>query len=269
MNRFTFTGCIAVITGASSGIGAEFARQLAPQAAAIALVARRTGEMETLAATLRAQRPALQVHIFSCDLADADARIRLAGQLDAAGLRPTLLINNAGHGDYGELATADWPRTDSMIQVNITALTHLTHLLLPVLETAGPSAILNVSSLAGELPMPDIAVYAATKAYVTSLTEALRVELRARGITVSALCPGPVHTGFSTSAKRSGGTGPSKWSAVQPVEKVVREALQGIVSGRALTFPGWNVKAICFAVRNLPRSILRLALNRRPRKCGA
>ena len=261
--------CSAVITGASSGLGAEFARQLAPRARAIALVARREAEMEALAAELRRLHPALEVAVIPCDLTDADQRARLSGHLTALGWRVNLLINNAGLGDYGAFAEGEWPKIARMMEVNVMALTHLTHLFLPDLKAHAPSGILNVSSLAGELPIPDFAAYAAGKAFVTRFSEALRIELRSDGITVTALCPGPVKTGFGAAAERPGETTPKMSAAYQTKENAVRSALRALAKKRPSAFPGFVVKATRLFVNTVPAPLLRLILSRRPRRARA
>ena len=153
-----------LITGASSGFGAEFARQLAPSAKVMALTARRAEVLEALAASLRDAHPGLTVHCLPCDLASETDRAALPDRCAALGFAPDLLINNAGLGEYGTFHEADWTRLHQVLAVNITALTHLTHLFVPLLKTHPASGILNVSSLAGEPPSPDFAVYAASKA---------------------------------------------------------------------------------------------------------
>jgi short-subunit dehydrogenase len=259
-------GCTAVITGASSGLGAEFARQLAPRARALALVARRGPEMAALALELQRAHPALQIAVIPCDLADAEQRALLPPHLLSMGWRVNLLINNAGLGDYGTFAAGAWHRIDSMMQVNVNALTHLTHLFLPDLKLAAPSGILNVSSLAGELPIPDFAVYAAGKAYVSRFSEALRLELRAEKIAVCALCPGPVKTGFGTAAERPGESTPKMSAAYQTPERVVRDGLRALEAGKARVFPGFVPRMTSVLANVLPMPVMRLIMGRRPRR---
>ncbi len=258
--------CTAVITGASSGLGAEFARQLAPLAKALALVARREAELLALAEELHRTHPALRIVTVPCDLADEEQRGQLPGHLASLGLRVNVLINNAGVGDYGPFAEGVWPRIAPMLDVNMTALTHLTHLFLPDLKTYAPSGILNVSSLAGEMPIPDFAVYAAGKAYVSRFSEALRLELRNDRIAVCVLCPGPVKTGFGAVAERTGETTPKMSSAYLTKERVVRAGLCGLEKGRARVFPGIIVRATSLLVNLLPMPILRVIMGRRPRR---
>src|SRR5579871_1499033 len=187
-----FHGCTALITGASSGLGTEFARQLAPHASSLILVARRLDRLETLKEEL--DRPGLTVHCHAADLADEVQIEALLAALAASGEHVTFLVNNAGCGDHGFFEESDWSRVEAMLDVNIKALTRLTHAVLPDLVRSGRGAILNVSSVASLLPLTKMAVYAATKADVTSFSEALRAELRNTGISVTALCPGPVDT---------------------------------------------------------------------------
>ena len=154
LNSFT----CALVTGASSGLGEEFALQIAPRVEKIVLVARREGLLEQLAERIRARHPRVAVAVFAMDLTKAAERERLLETLAGRGVTPDLLVNNAGLGDYGEFATADWEKIQSMLQVNIEALTHLTHLLVPGMIRRG-GAIINVSSLASVIPIPDFAVY--------------------------------------------------------------------------------------------------------------
>jgi NADP-dependent 3-hydroxy acid dehydrogenase YdfG len=174
---FTPSNCTAIITGASSGLGAEFARQLAAKARCLVLVARRAEVLEVVKTELLGLNPALEVRLVSADLGQADGRTKMIETIWESGLRPNLLINNAGLGDYGSLAGATAERLTQQIEVNISAVVLLTHALLPLLKEQAPAGIINISSLASTLPMPDLAVYAASKAFVTSFSEALTVEL--------------------------------------------------------------------------------------------
>lgn len=238
-----YEGCTALITGASSGLGAEFARQLAPSAKRLILVARRLDRLEALKAELEEIHSGLTVFVYGADLADEEARSGLAQWLLAENLHVDLLINNAGLGDRGVFAGGTWDRVRRMIDVNITALTHLTGALLPAMTRTGHGAILNVSSVASFFPLPNMAVYSATKAYVTSLSEALALELRPHGITVTALCPGPIRTEFFDVAKR--GEADDELAhydsmpafVVTPAE-AVRTGLEALARRRARIVPG-------------------------------
>ena len=262
----TLKDCTALITGASSGLGEEFARQLAPHARVLILTARREAELAALAEQLQRAHPALRIAVVPCDLADEDQRAQLPGHLASLGFRVNLLVNNAGLGDYGPFAGGAWHKIELMMEVNMMALTHLIHLFLPDLKTSAPSGILNVSSLAGELPFPDIAVYAAGKAFVSRFSEALRLELREDRVAVCALCPGPVKTGFGAAAERPGGQTPKIRAAYQPKERVVRAGMRALCAGRARSFPGFMVRAVAMLVNALPMPLLRAMLSRRPRR---
>ena len=250
----------ALITGASSGLGREFARQLAGQARSLVLVARREQRLSELRGELTQHHPNLVVHIRETDLADLAQLKELVAWLEREKIDVDLLINNAGLGDLGPFATSDPIRNEQMTLVNVVALTSLTRHLLPQMIARKRGGILNVSSSAGFLPIPNFAVYAATKAYVTSFSEALRAELHGTGVSVCALCPGPVHTEFQEVAKRPGGRRESGPEFVHiGVEQVVRDALAALEVGRPLVIPGVAMKLAMFLVRMMPMSILRWA----------
>jgi uncharacterized protein len=252
--------CSALVTGASSGIGREFARQLAGRARSLILVARREQKLRELSDELRQQYPNLTVHIRRTDLADLAQLKELMAWLDSEKIEVDLLINNAGLGDLGPFATSDPIRNEQIMLVNMVALTSLTRHLLPQMIARKRGGILNVSSSAGFLPIPTFAIYAATKAYVTSFSEALRAELRGTGVAVCALCPGPVHTEFQEVAKRSGGQREDGPEFVHvSVEQVVRDALTGLEADRPLVIPGLPMKIGMFLVRITPMPILRWA----------
>ena len=267
MSSSVFYSC-ALITGASSGLGEEFALQLAPHVGRLVLVARRQLQMEELAARVLSEFPEMDILVFAGDLTLYADRIRLAETLAARGWTPDLLVNNAGLGDYGEFASAEWFKIEAMLRVNMEALTHLTHLFVPDMIRNGGGAVLNVSSLASLLPIPDFAVYAATKAYVTSFSEALRIELRGHGITVLAVCPGPVHTGFGTAAQRSEREKkiPGRECFYVPKEQVVEESLAALWSKRARIYPGLKTAAVAVLISAAPIVLLRCLMSFRPRK---
>src|SRR4029077_6853399 len=194
--------CNALITGASAGIGREFARQLAGRARSMILVARRDEKLMELADRLQREHPKLVVHVRKVDLADLGQLRTFLESLDRDKLEVDLLINNAGLGDSGPFAESDPDRNKEMTIVNVATLTLVTRHLLPPMIAKHRGAILTVSSSAGFLPFPLSAPYAATKAYVTSFSEALRGELYGTGVSVCALCPGPVVTEFQQVAKR-------------------------------------------------------------------
>ena len=255
-------GCSALITGASAGIGREFARQLAGRGRSLILVARREQKLNELCEDLKQQHPNLTVHICKTDLANLTQLKELVAWLEREKIDVDLLINNAGLGDSGPFATSDPTRNEQITLVNVVALTSLARRLLPQMIARKGGGILNVSSSAGFLPIPGFAVYAATKAYVTSFSEALRTELRGTGVRVCTLCPGPVHTEFQEVASRPGrkvkpGPGPEFLQVT--VEQVVRDALAALEADRPLVIPGVAMKLGMFLVRMTPMSILRWA----------
>ncbi len=261
----------ALITGASSGLGAEFARQLVPLCETMILVARRRDCLDTIASELKQLRMLeersvpLNVVCITCDLSVDLERLTLFQSLERLGYMPDLLVNNAGLGDYGSFYEADWSKIDSVLQVNITALTHLCRVFLPHMIRQGGGAIMNVSSLASVLPIPDFAVYAASKAYVSSFSEALRMELRNDGVSVLSVCPGPVHTGFGKVAMRNPDADgiPSREGFYTSPEQVVSESIRALLSDKARVYPGWKIALLAGAIALLPMSVIRMIQTRR------
>jgi short-subunit dehydrogenase len=260
MSKFHLDGSTALITGASAGIGREFARQLTGRAGSLVLVARRRERLEELRGELTKRDPNLNIHICVTDLSDDRAVMELCDWLEREKIEIDLLINNAGLGDMGPFATSELQRVKEMLAVNVTALTLLTRLLLPGMMARKRGAILNVSSSAGFLPIAGFAVYAATKAYVTSFSEAIRAELHGTDVTVTSLCPGPVHTEFTQVAQRRGGERDRSPEFVHvSAEEVARTGLVAIERDCPLVIPGFIMKLGMFLVRITPMLILRLA----------
>lgn len=260
MSAFDLTGCTALITGASAGLGREFARQLAARAGAIVLVARREDRLVELHDELMQSHPNLSVRIRPTDLSKEGEIEEVCHWLARENIAVDLLVNNAGLGDHGAFATSEPERLMSMLAVNVTALTTLTRALLPQMIERQRGAVLNVSSSASFLPIVGLAAYAATKAYVTSLSEALRMELYGTGVNVIALCPGPVHTEFGDVASRPGQ--PSRLGpelTYVSITEVVRAGLAGLEHGRAIVIPGLVMKLVMFFVRLTPIPVLRFA----------
>jgi uncharacterized protein len=265
-------GCNALITGASAGIGTEFARQLARRARALILVARREERLVELRDELQQQHPRIDVRIQKADLADPVQLKELIAWLDREKVDVDLLVNNAGLGDLGPFATSDPGRDEQMMLVNVVALSLLTRNLLPQMIGKRRGGILNVSSSAGFLPIPGDAVYAATKAYVTSFSEALRTELRGTGVSVCALCPGPVRTEFQEVASRPGrrvkpGPGPEFLHVA--VQQVVRDALTGLEADRPVVIPGSAMKVAMLLARLMPMPVLRFIARLLPSRTRA
>jgi len=187
-------GRTALVTGASSGIGADFARELAARGAKLVLVARRAEPLQRLAQELA--KSGAEARVAPADLSDPAARKRLHAELAASGTGVDILINNAGFGVFGPFANSDWARVAEMLEVDMVALTHLTHLFLPEMLARSWGRVLLVSSTAAFQPTPIYAVYGAGKAYVLSFGVALHQELRGSGVSCTTLCPGVTDTEF-------------------------------------------------------------------------
>jgi short-subunit dehydrogenase len=241
----------ALITGASSGIGAQFARTLAARGHDLVLVARSQDTLQRLAGELLA-RHAVRVEVIVADLAREHAARTIREQTDALGMQIDLLVNSAGFATAGRFEQLD-PRTDhDQVMVNVVAPVDLAHQYLPAMSDRGYGAVINVASIGGFQPAPYLAVYSATKAFVLTLSGALWGEYHSRGIRVLALCPGPVDTAFFDVL---GGDEAALGQRV-PVDKVVDRALWALQAGRSHTVPGWRNRLLTHAPRLLPRRLL-------------
>jgi short-subunit dehydrogenase len=263
----SFTGKSALVTGASSGLGEEFALQLAGLGVThLVLTARRADRLAELKGLLLAANPSLRVDTMTADLSDAAAVAKLMdslGQGTFAGFSCDILINNAGLGDLGTFETSSPAKMEAMLAVNILALSRLTRWALPGMLAKKSGWICNVGSTAGLIALPTFAVYAATKAYVNSFSEALRVELYGSGIHVLALCPGPVETEFGQVASRENSKrrfAPPAFLCVSKAE-VVRETLGALASGQGRLIPGLLVRLPMLLAESTPRWILRIVFN--------
>jgi short-subunit dehydrogenase len=237
-----------LITGASAGLGAEFARQCAARGETLVLVARRRERLEALAAELG------NAHAVDADLEAPGAAARLLAEVASLGLHADTLINNAGFGLAGRFATLPAERQTAMIDLNVRLLTELCRLCVPDMAERGRGGILNVASTAAFQAGPNMAVYYATKAFVLSLTEALHQELKGKGVKVSALCPGPTVTEFFEVA----GAGNSRLARMgADAESVVRAGLKGLDRNRAIVIPGIANTIGAQANRILPRAAMR------------
>ncbi len=253
--RPPIAGSTTLVTGASSGIGAELARQLAPRVKKLVLVARRRERLDALAKELRAAHAALEVDVHACDLADRAALAALCDALVADG-GVDILVNNAGLGDIGMFDLSDWHKNEQMIEVNVRAPTYLSHRLIGPMLARGAGGILNVSSGFGLAFLPGFGVYAATKHYLTALSEVLRLELGPARVAVTQVCPGPVATEFEELAGNFTGqsAGPVEISA----EACARAALQAFERGRALVVPGAGIRTLMWLNAIAPRALKRL-----------
>ena len=260
MSAFVIEGSSVLITGASAGIGREFARHLATRASSLILVARRLERLEELRDELTSRDPNLKVHVRAAVLSQLSEDTALCAWLERDKVKIDFLINNAGLGDRGAFVTGDPQRSNEMIAVNVATLTALTRALLPAMIAKRRGAILNISSSAGFLPCPGLAVYAATKAYVTSFSEAIRTELHGTGVVVTAVCPGPIETEFAMVAQRGSKRSNSGPKLIYvPVETAVRASLEAIERGKPVVVPGLVMKIAMLLVRVTPMPLLRLA----------
>jgi short-subunit dehydrogenase len=249
----------ALITGASSGIGLEFARLFAADRSDLVLAARRQDVLERLAEDLRRDH-GVRVRVVVKDLADAAAPIAIAEELAAAGVHVDVLVNNAGFGAVGQSLALPVQRQLDMVQVNVTALTHLCRLLLPPMLERRSGGILNVASTAAFQPGPYMAVYYATKAYVLSFTEALAEELRGTGISVTCLAPGPTETEFVGKANLASSL-LFKLGAMS-AQQVAKAGYRGFRAGKVLVIPGLKNKLGAAIVRLVPRWVVREVVKR-------
>ncbi|PZQ15871.1 MAG: short-chain dehydrogenase [Ancylobacter novellus] len=243
-----------LVTGASSGIGVELARLFAGNGDRLILTARREDRLKALAEELTAKH-SVQVSIFPADLIKPDGVKKLAIEIGRKGHVVDVLVNNAGFGLRGKFAKLPLDRQLEMVQVNVTAATALAGIFLPGMLARGKGGILNVASLAAFQAGPDMAVYYATKAYLLSLSEALHEEAREKGVTVTALCPGPVPTEFGEVAKM-GDAALFKTGVVSAVD-VAKAGFDGFQEGRAIVIPGALPKLGAFGTRLLPRGVAR------------
>ena len=253
---------VAIITGASSGIGAELARVFASNGHATALVARREQRLAALAAEIAAAgKPAPMV--VPLDLTAPDAAAALGASLAARGLEPQYIVNNAGFGLVGRAASLDLAEQLAMIDLNVRVLTELS---LAVADSLARhrGGVLNVASVAGFVPGPESAVYYASKAFVLSFSESMSTELKPRGVRVTCLCPGPVATEFLERAGLPGGHVPRLFAI--SAERVAAEGYRGLMRGRRVVVPGLaNKLAAALAPRIVPRGALLAILEARQR----
>ena len=249
---------VTLITGASAGIGTEMARVFAANGHRVALVARREHRLSALAEEITAAGGAAPI-VIPCDLEQADAGDKIAAALTAAGVEVEYLINNAGFGLFGRAIERDRVEQLSIIAVNIRALTDLSLRFADQL-IRHRGGILNVGSVAGFLPGPGMAVYYASKAYVLSFSEALRLELAPRGVRVTALCPGPVPSEFQARA----GFMPGFDSEILNVSAsdVAKEGYRGLMANKRAVLPGLGIKIVPLLLRLFPRGFILAAVGR-------
>jgi uncharacterized protein len=247
-------GTTALITGASAGLGAEYARLFAADKHDIVLVARRRDRLETLAAELTG-RQGIRVHVVAVDLANPRAVSSILDELGRLHLDIDFLVNNAGFGTSGPFATAEAEREVDMVQVNVTALVMLTRALLPAMIVRKHGRILNIGSTAGFQPGPYMAVYYASKAFVNLFTEALGHELRGTGVTATVSCPGATATEFAGLAGNEGSRLFRMGAASAPT--VAAEGYRAMMAGRSMVIHGLKNKLAVQLLRVSPRFVVR------------
>ena len=255
---------VALITGASSGLGAEFARLFAADHFDLVLVARRRGRLKALAAEREAAH-GIEAHVIVADLSDPGGVAQVVGEVERLGLAIAYLINNAGFGARGPFLASDQARQLAMVSLNIAAPLALTRAFLPAMVTRGRGRILMVSSGAGFVPGPYMATYHASKAFLNSFGEALSAELRKTGVTLTVSCPGRTQTEFAVAAgERLGYLGRLGRA---PAAAVAREAYEALMAGRPLIVHGRANRVGIALLRLAPRSAVRaaIALINRPR----
>ena len=242
-----------LVTGASSGIGTELARQLAERGHGLILVARRRDRLDELAERLRLEH-GVRVEVEPCDLADEAERGALVERLSGGDRYIAAVCNNAGFGTYGRFQDLSLARELEEVRLNVLALHHLTGAFLSGMVERGAGAILNVASIAGAQPIPGQATYGATKAFVVSFSEALHAELAGTGVSCTALCPGPVRTEFPVVAGMDHIQAPDfVWATP---EEVARAGIEGMIRGRRTVTPGVTNRIVSTAGRFAPRSLL-------------
>ncbi|MFN4123252.1 MAG: SDR family NAD(P)-dependent oxidoreductase [Flavobacteriales bacterium] len=244
----------AIVTGASSGIGLELARIMAVEKINLVLVARNLNSLAALKDEIQTAYQ-IDVHCLAIDLSKLNASQEVYDYCAQNALQIEYLVNNAGFGDFGFFAESEWSKQNKMIQLNITALTQMTHLFLPGMVKQGSGRIMQVASVASFLPGPLMSVYYATKAYVLHFSEAISNELEGTGVTVTALCPGPTTSGFQDAA----GMGESKLVKDRKLPssaEVARYGFKAMMQGKRLAIHGFKNYLMANSVRFSPRGMV-------------
>jgi short-subunit dehydrogenase len=244
----------ALVTGASSGIGAAIARELASRGYGVTLVARREERLQSLATEITSAHE-VPAEAIACDLADPVERDRLAEELGARGRAVQVLVNNAGFGHQADFATSPRERMLEMVNINVEAVVDLTSRFLTGMVDRGRGSVINIASTAAFQPLPGSAVYAASKSFVLSFSEAIRTELRGSGVTVTAVCPGPVKTEFTDVAGVGGVEDRTPSVVWMSAEDVARHAIDGAANDRRVVVPGALNRATALAGQHSPRAL--------------
>jgi short-subunit dehydrogenase len=247
-------GQTALVTGASSGLGSCFAKQLAARGVNLIITARRTERLDKLAADL-IERHGVQVTGLPLDLSEPNSAKKLFEQTEAAGQPVDILINNAGLASFGPFADTPWETVDNLIRVDIRALTELTHRFVQAMHARNRGYILNVASTVAYVPVPSYAVYAAAKAYVRNFSEALAHELRKTKVRVCCLCPGATRTDFWDAAGHKN-LSPLIQAVMSSPERVVEVGLKALFGRRHNVIAGFSNKLIFWMTRFSPRGLI-------------
>jgi uncharacterized protein len=248
------TSSTALVTGASSGIGAAIATELASRGHAVALVARREERLRSLATEIESEH-GVTAEAIACDLAEQPERERLVDELRSRGRAVEVLVNNAGFGLQSDFATSPRERMVGMVRINVEAVVDLTSMFLTGMLERGRGSVINIASTAAFQPLPGSAVYAATKSFVLSFSEAVNEEMRGSGVGVTAVCPGPVRTEFTEVAGMGGIEDRTPGAAWMSAEDIARHAIDGADHGKRVVVPGALNRATAMAGHYSPRSV--------------
>ena len=259
----------ALVTGASAGIGQEIARELARRGHGVTLVARRRARLEALAKELAGEH-GVRAEALDCDLTDPDARAKLPGRVEGLGLQVDVLVNNAGFGTAGPFHRADVDREVQQVRILVEAVVDLTGRFLPGMVERREGAVLNVASTAGFSALPNMAGYSAAKAWARAFSQATHLEVKGKGVSITALCPGPVETEFFDVS------GPTPIEEVLPrafwvdAPSVARAGVDALAAGKVEVVPGYPMSALVQASRFTPQEVRMPILGRffRQRRTG-
>ena len=247
----------ALVTGASSGIGVELARQLAGRGHGVTLVARREGPLRELATELAATH-GIRTEVVTADLSEPASRDALVAEVAGRGLEVDVLVNNAGFSTTGPVHRSDPASEVSMVRTDVEAVVHLCSAIVPGMVDRGRGAVLNVASTAAFQPLPGQAAYGGSKAFVLSYTQAMAQELKGTGVTATTLCPGPVETGFAEAAgfgDMEAGDGLPKVMWVS-AEAVAAAGIDGLAKGKRVVIPGGANRVLAAFAQHAPRGLV-------------
>lgn len=244
----------ALVTGASGGLGLEFARYLAVDGYDLVLVARNENKLNAIKDELE-KAYGISVHVCPADLSKVDAALEVYKFTNENNIKIEVLVNNAGFGDAGAFAESNWQKQYEMVQLNVVALMQLTYCYLTPMKDQGYGRILNMSSVAAFCAGPYMSIYYATKEFVRSFSEAVAEEVKGTGVTVTAFCPGPTATGFEKAAAM--GTGSTMFRKAANAKEVARDGMAAMMKGKVLCYQGSFTKCMSVMCRLVPRSIAR------------